>query len=55
MPGTTKHFEAKYREVFVSFSSNKPFSWELIKVFSSIMISRVLNKEQNFYISDIMA
>lgn len=53
-PGTITYFEADYGEVSVSFSSDKPFSWELIKEFSS-MLSRVFNGEQNFYIADIVA
>ena len=53
-PGTMTNFEAEYGEVAVVFSSDQPFSWELIKEFSSMMLSRVLNGEQNFYIADIV-
>ena len=48
------NFEAEYGEVAVVFSSDQPFSWELIKELSSMMLSRVLNGEQNFYIADIV-
>ena len=55
MPGTTRYFEAEYGDVTMSFTSDQPYSWELIKEFSSMMLNRVFNGEQNFYIADIVA
>lgn len=54
MSGTTRFFNVEYGDVAVRSSSDQPFSWELIAEFSSMILSRVLNGEQNFYIADIV-
>lgn len=48
-------FEAEYGNVFVSFDSDRHFTWDLIKNFADMMLNRVHNGEQNFYIARIVA
>lgn len=52
---TISFFEAEYGNVFVSFDSDRHFTWDLIKNFADMMLNRVHNGEQNFYIANIVA
>lgn len=48
------YFEAEYGNVVVSFSSKEHFTWDLVKNFANMMLNRVHNGEQNFYIANIV-
>ncbi|KAI4129457.1 MAG: hypothetical protein LQ338_002238 [Usnochroma carphineum] len=54
-PGTaTGYLLAGYGEVIMEFASDRPMRWDVIEFFARMMLERVLNGEQNFYIADIV-
>ena len=55
---TLSYFEARYGNVALildSGDSGHRFTWDLVRTFADMMLNRVLNGEQNFYIADLVA
>lgn len=52
---TTAGPEYEYGDVYLSFlTSNDGIPWDIIRQFADMMLTRILNGDQNFYIADVV-